>query len=233
MEICNRTGLESLSENNGIKILDEADKKIYSVGISTGGLAEIRMVTNEPERYVIATTIDPEGAEYAKHRIKALGLSDQIAVKIEDVTESLPYQDGYFDYIYARLVLHYLPKDALSSALAELYRILRTGGKMFTVVRSVECLEAGDKNAQFDAHTCLTTYFSAGKSYSRYFHSQESIQRHLSSAGFSIKHLLTYQEQLCTDFQRTKPAGQIDSLIEVLVVKNAFEIKKNLMTQFF
>ena len=87
------------------------------------------------------------------------------------------------------------------------------------MVRSVDCLEASDKASKFDALTGLTTYSSGGKSYSRYFHSQESIKEHLSLAGFTIKHMDAYQEQLCVDFQRTKPSSHIDSLIEVLATK--------------
>lgn len=131
----------------------------------------------------------------------------------------MPYPQGYFDYIYARLVLHYLPRSALQSALKELYRVLRTNGKIFVVVRSIDCTEAREKSSRFDAHSGLTTYVSDGTSYARYFHSEESIQNHLTLAGFSIKHVNTYNEKLCIDFERTMPAKQIDSLIELLAIK--------------
>ncbi len=111
----------SRSENNGIQALSLEDRKIYSVGISTGGLAEIKMAQVQKDRHITATTIDLEGAEYAKRRIGKLGFSDQIDAKVEDVSQHLSYPDDHFDYIYARLVLHYLAKDALASALAELY----------------------------------------------------------------------------------------------------------------
>ncbi len=214
-----KVNIESISERNGINFLCSTDKKIYSVGISTGGLAEIKMAQPDRERHIIATTVDSVGAEYAKQCIRESGLSNQIEVKIEDVSQPLPYPNCHFDYIYARLVLHYLTKDALTSALTELYRVLRKEGKLFIVVRSVDCLEASDKVAKFDALTGLTTYSSEGKSYSRYFHSQESIKEHLSLAGFTIKHIDAYQEQLCVDFQRTTPSSQIDSLIEIVAVK--------------
>lgn len=90
---------------------------------------------------------------------------------------------------------------------------------MFVVVRSVDCLEAHSKNSTFDSDTGLTTYFSNGNLHSRYFHSEESIQRYLKLAGFSIKHIDSYNEQLCIDFQRTTPSKQIDTLIEVLAIK--------------
>lgn len=214
-----KVNLESISERNGVNFLSPTDKKIYSVGISTGGSAEIKMAQADRERYIIATTVDLAGHGYAKQCIRESGLSDQIEVKIEDVSQPLPYPNCHFDYIYARLVLHYLAKDALTAALAQLYRVLRPEGKIFIAVRSVDCLEASDKAAKFDVLTGLTTYSSGGKSYSRYFHSQESIKEHLSLAGFAIKHMDAYQEQLCVDFQRAKLSSQIDSLIEVLAVK--------------
>lgn len=209
----------STSEENGIKILIQDDKKIYSVGISTGGAAEIRMLTDHPERHIIATTIDVKGAEFAKKQVDSVGLSNRIEIKIEDVSQPLPYPKEYFDYIYARLVLHYLPKTSLQSALKELYRALRKNGKIFVIVRSTNCPEAQDKNAKLDAYSGLTTYMSGGNSYSRYFHNEESIQNYLIQAGFSIRHASTYLEQLCVDFERKIPSKQVDSLIEVLATK--------------
>lgn len=211
--------MKSISEKNGIELLSAADKKIYSVGISTSGLAEIKMAQSDKQRHIIATTIDETGAKYAKDRIEEIGLSAQIEIKIEDVSQPLHYSDGYFDYIYARLVLHYLPKNALTDALKELYRILRKNGKMFVVVRSIDCPEAQDTTVKLDASTGLTTYPSGGKFYSRYFHSQESIKHHLSLSGFIIKDINSYQEQLCIDFERTQLSSHIDHLIEVLAEK--------------
>jgi cyclopropane fatty-acyl-phospholipid synthase-like methyltransferase len=210
---------ESISERNGINFLSKTDHLIYSIGISTGGQAEMRMAQKNPKRRIVATTIDREGAEFAKKRISNEGFSDQIEVKIEDVTQPLSYLDGHFDSIYARLVLHYLPIDKLTLSLSEVYRILRKRGKIFIVVRSVECPEARTVEAKYDPSTRLTTYSSAGQEYSRYFHSRESIAKHLSSAGFATRHIDAYQEQLCVDFQRTKPSGQIDHLIEVIAEK--------------
>lgn len=209
---------ESHSEKRGLQFLSPTDQRVYCVGISTGGSAEIKMACTDAKRQIIATTIDPQGAVHAKQRIAELGLSNQIEVKIEDVSQPLPYDDGFFDYIYARLVLHYLPKNALMSGLQELNRTLRANGRMFVVVRSVNCPEAQDKTAKLDLATGLTTYFSGGKPYSRYFHSQESITHYLTIAGFTIEHVEEYQEQLCVDFHRTQLSNHVDTLIEVLTV---------------
>lgn len=202
-------------------LLSDEDRRIYSVGISTGGIAEMRMAASNAKRHIIATTIDPDGALFAEQQIEHAGLVSQIEIRMEDVAKPLSYADGYFDFIYARLVLHYLPKDALLGALNELFRILRPGGRIFVVVRSEECPEARGQNAILDVNTGMTTYISHGHSFSRYFHTEESIQQHLKAAGFQIKQVKSYKEQLCVDFQRLQLAAQVDVLIEVLAAKSS------------
>lgn len=210
----------SISENNGIAALGDNDLQIYSVGISTGGIAEMRMAELNPQRMIIATTIDLEGAKFTREHIEARRLSKQVIVKVEDVSKALPYKSHLFDFIYARLVLHYLPETALIQALSELYRVLKDGGKLFAVVRSTQCYEANFKSAIFDPFTRLTTYTTAnGNTYSRFFHTEISIQEYMKASGFTIQHIKSYEERLCSDFQRTKPVNHEDTLIEILASK--------------
>ena len=168
----------SISEAHGIEILTKEDLQIYSVGISTGGSAEIRMAQM-----------------------------------------SLPYPDEYFDFIYARLVLHYLQRTDLVNALNELYRVLKKQGKIFVVVRSDQCQQAHSQDAIYNPETGMTTYTSNGLSFSRYFHGEQSIENYLKSTGFNIHHVKSYKEQLCIDFQRAQPASLVDILVEVLASK--------------
>ncbi len=215
----NRNIHPSISENNGLAAIADRDLCVYSVGISTGGVAEMRMAVASPHRHIIATTIDPEGVNYARKQIQEAGLSGRIDVKLEDVAASLSYPNECFDFIYARLVLHYLPRNSLIQALCELYRVLKTNGRMFVVVRSEDCVEARDKRVAFDPETGMTTCSSNGLSYSRYFHSADSIQSYLKSSGFHINQVRAYHEQLCVDFQRTQLSDQVDALIEVIAIK--------------
>jgi ubiquinone/menaquinone biosynthesis C-methylase UbiE len=215
----------SISEGNGIAKLSNDDLRVYSVGISTGGIAEIRMAEMAPKRHIIATTIDEKGVESAKKYIAEKHLEGQIEAKIEDIAQPLPYPDAYFDYIYARLVLHYLPKDRLVDALAELYRILTPGGKLFVVVRSTECPDATREGTDLDPVTNLTTCTftdeKTGKvqSYTRYFHTEESIRGYVIDAGFNIVYTKTYNEHLFIDFMRTELAPETDNVIELLATK--------------
>ena len=215
----NQNSRSSISEDHGIAILSDQDLQIYSVGISTGGSAEIRMAEANPKRHIIATTIDSDGAVYAHEMIQEAKLDQRIEVKIEDITQPLPYDDGHFDFIYARLILHYLPKLKLVDALNELYRVLRAKGKIFVVVRSDQCVEANGPDAIFDSETGMTTYIAEGRSYSKYFHTEESIVQYLKEAGFHIEQIKSYEELLCSDFQRMKPASYVDVLIEVIAAK--------------
>jgi|688.fasta_scaffold11209_2 SAM-dependent methyltransferase len=210
----------SISENRGIAALTPHDLKVYSVGISTGGSAEIRMAEQNSRRHIVATTIDPEGIRFARQRIEEKKLSNQIEVKLENVTTPLPYENGWFDFIYARLILHYLPKNQLENALKELHRILNVRGRMFIVVRSTDCPKANCKTSTLDPTTGLTTYKdNHGISYTRYFHSEESMTNYLLKADFQPYRIKNYQEQICVDFQRTQLSTHVDSLLEVLALK--------------
>jgi ubiquinone/menaquinone biosynthesis C-methylase UbiE len=215
----------SQSEDNGIALLTDNDREIYSVGISTGGVAEIRMAEGHPERHIVATTIDEEGVAFAQKFIREKHLERQIKAKIEDVSKPLSYEDNHFDYIYARLVLHYLPKAKLDKALAELHRVLKPGGKVFVVVRSVNCPDANHPSATYDPETGLTTctYVNeeTGKTKTsvRYFHSEESIREHVAKAGFTIEYTKSYEEHLFTDFMRTKLAPHDDNVVELVATK--------------
>jgi ubiquinone/menaquinone biosynthesis C-methylase UbiE len=208
----------SISENNGLSLISARHAKIYSVGISTGGAAEIRMASSAPSRHITATTIDREGANFAKEQVEKAQLSDKIEVKLEDVSRPLPYADEHFDFVYARLVLHYLSKQELIVALKELYRVLKPQGDMFIVVRSADCLAA--QKGRYNPENGMTTCTSKnGATYSRTFHTQDSLCSFLREAGFHIQHAKAYDERLCVAFQRTILSSDVDNLIEVFVSK--------------
>lgn len=216
----------SISEDNGIATLTDDNLEIYSVGMSTGGVAEIRMARANPKRHIVATTIDEEGVAFAKEHIIKNGLEQQIETKLEDVTQPLTYKDASFDYVYARLVLHYLPEQGLVKALAELHRILKPAGRLFVVVRSTQSSPALRADSTFDPDTHLTTFTytdkTTGKEKSprRFFHTEESISKYVRDAGFNIKYIKSYDEDLFVDFMRTIKSPEQDNVIELLAVKS-------------
>lgn len=215
----------SESEENGLGLITNTYQSIFSPGISTGGFAEIRMVVENPDRKVIATTIDEKGLAVAKENIKKLNLDNQIEAKLEDLTKEFPYKKDQFDFIYARLVLHYLKAQDLDKVLSNFYNSLQKDGKLFVIVRSEKNIDTDEKRNNYDPVTKITKVpyrNNKGEIEAwgiRYFHSPKTIKEHLEKAGFTIDYIKEYQERLYVDFMRTKASPRLDHLIEVLASK--------------
>jgi cyclopropane fatty-acyl-phospholipid synthase-like methyltransferase len=209
----------SVSEENGLALIEHDDLIVFSPGISTAGFAEIRMARENSLRKIIATTIDKKGLAFADQVIKEASLTHQIETRLEDLREA-NYPENYFDFIYARLVLHYLSSKDLNTVLANFCRILKDSGKLFVVVRSDKNIP--DRNdLSFDEETQMTSiphYDKEGNvSYmeTRYFHSPKTIHKHLEKAKFTISKTLSYQEQLYKDFMRKEISPNFDHIIEI------------------
>ncbi len=216
----------SISEEHGISLIKEKDINILSIGISTAGSAEIEMARKNSNSHIIATTVDTKGLEYTKNIIIKEGLEDRIELRIEDVSEKLPYDDNYFDFIYARLVLHYLNDMQLEKALSEVYRVMKEDGKFFIAVRSLEEWEAKLEGSTFDEKTGFTKYpdiKTIGTDNVRYIyrrlHSKDSIGQFLLKAGFKIEYTEEYEEYLYRDFERINKNPKPNKIIEVCVSK--------------
>ena len=216
--------LHSTSEDNGLAAMPQGAIRIYSVGVSTAGVAEIRMAQASTGTKIIATTTDESGADRTRALIKDKGFEEQIDVKVEDVCLPLPYADDDFDYVYARLVLHYLTRKQLAAALDELFRVLKSGGKLFVVVRSTDNRAATTNAISYDPETGMTTHLTKpnneiSETRQRFFHTMETISEFIKNAGFSIEHIKSYDEKLFYDFGRTITSDHSNNLIEVLADK--------------
>lgn len=215
----NDNNVFSISERNGINAIRPTDEEILSIGISTGGVAEIEMLEGNPNRHVTATTIDEKGLESTRINISNQGLSNRIAAKYEDVTKPMDYPDKHFDFIYARLVLHYLDDYNLRKALHELRRVIKTDGKFFIVVKSNNNFHLKDEGTTFDEKTGITTYpddRGTGVFHKRRFHTKDSITKFLNEAGFTVGNMYEYDEDLCYDYMRTEKVSQSEPVIEIL-----------------
>ena len=218
----------SLSEERGLALLRPGDKLIFSPGISTAGFAEVRMALEVPDRKIIATTIDRKGLAFTNDLIAKFGLGAQIESKLENLLDSWNYAPDSFDFIFARLVLHYLPADRLDAVLQNFAGSLKSEGRFFVVVQSTTNINPNDANFQYDPITHLSSvskFSKDGRFLSidkRYFHTNESIQQHLRAVGFSIESIRDYDEQLYHDYARTDEAigNKPSHLIEVVAVKS-------------
>lgn len=197
----------SISEENGLKFMEDTDISIFSPGISTGGFAEIRMALANPDRKIIATTIDQKGLDYANKNIQALGLTQKIITKLQDVTQEFPYGPSTFDFIYARLILHYLSFTELDIVLTQFRKSLKSSGRIYIVVRTI--------------HNPSISFYPSSQLLPngpemRYFMDGNTLSSYLARTGFTVISLNEYQEQLYTDFMRTKQAFKKDDILEVL-----------------
>lgn len=225
IEILEELGAKpSTSEERGLAQLRNTDLMVFSPGISTAGFAEIRMAKTNPDRKIIATTIDKKGLEFAREIIKQVGLENQIETRDEDLRTG-SYSPDYFDFIYARLVLHYLSKQDLDKVLKEFNQSLKPDGKLFIVVRSEKNINKEDPDNSYDPETRLTTvsYRRADGTIegtgSRYFHTPVTIQEHLKGAGLKVDEISEYQERLYKDFMRREISSREDHVIEVIASK--------------
>lgn len=216
----------SKSEENGINLITANDLNILSIGISTAGSAEIKMAEKNPNSHIIATTIDKEGLNYTKNIIEQYGLSDRIETKLEDVSEKMPYNDELFDFVYARLVLHYLDNENLRKALKEIKRVMKKHGRLYIVVRSRDEWEAKLEGATYDENTGITKYSKYDtlgidnvEYLYRRLHTVDSLSSFLVAEGFDIKYIKEYEEQSYKDYKRTEKVKYPNSLIECLCEK--------------
>lgn len=226
IEILQELGAKpSISEERGLEQVRDSDLTIFSPGISTAGFAEIRMARANPHRKIIATTIDEKGLEFARYVIGQVGLEDKIETRLEDLREKWSYPYDYFDFIYARLVLHYLSAQDLDRVLLGFERSLKKEGRVFIVVRSDKNIDESDPNNSYDPVTKLTTvsYKKADGtiegSGARYFHTPGTISWHIQNAGLKIDKLEEYQERLYKDFMRREISPREDHVIELLASK--------------
>jgi len=204
------------SQQAFLKLLTSSDLNVLSIGIDADCLVERKMIELNSQRQVIATTIDKRRLEQAKSVVK----SNQLSLKLEDLRKPLHYDNIYFDLIYARLVLHYLTTQELTKVLNELKRVLKNKGKLFIVVRSVNDWEAKLEDNTYDGKTGMTAYSfydlkmnKTDKRVTRRFDSKKSITNYLKKAGFKIKSIKEYKEQL------TVERPKLSTVIELVAEK--------------
>lgn len=216
----------SKSEKRGLKQLKSTMKNILSIGISTGGSAEINMAKTCPEAKIVATTIDKNGLKFSIEKMSNYKEFAQIEAKIEDASKPMIYADNTFDYVYARLVLHYLNKQQLNDALNEIYRVLKPNGILFIVARNNKEWELTKPEfiISYDKETNITTYYGQWKKEivrKRQFLSEEQLKEVLTAHNFKIKSVKSYRERLYTDYERTRKnrSKKPNYLTEVVAVK--------------
>ena len=105
----------------------KSGEAILDVGCGTGGVTI-------PAKQRVGNTgraagIDPSPEMIAVAQKKAQRMDLEIDLRI-GVIEDLPYPDASFDVVTSSLMMHHLPEHLQVKGLAEIYRVLKPGGRL-------------------------------------------------------------------------------------------------------
>ena len=120
--------------------------RVLEIGSGTGTLS-IRAKRSRPGADVIG--IDPDPLALARAQRKLHG---QCGIRFDHgYAQKLPYRDGEFDRVLSSLMLHHLDSDAKAAAAAEVFRVLRPGGRLHLVDVDADVTEHDGRIARFFA----------------------------------------------------------------------------------
>ncbi len=166
---------------------------VLEIGCGTGNLA-IRPRRAHPLIDVIGSDPDPlalRRAQRKAHRLSGIRFERGYA-------QRLPYADGEFDRVLSSMMLHHLDSDAKTAAAAEIFRVLRPGGRLHLVD------VGGDMTAHdgLSARLVLHSPHAAGNL-------GDAIPRLLRAAGFDCTEVATQRNRgvgRLTYYRATRPA---------------------------
>ncbi len=102
--------------------------KVLDVGCGTGNLTlTAKSYTGESGS---ANGIDASPEMIAEARKKAAASGSKVIFEV-GLVERLAFPDATFDAVISRLVIHHLPGDLKRQGFAEIFRVLKPGGRIF------------------------------------------------------------------------------------------------------
>jgi demethylmenaquinone methyltransferase/2-methoxy-6-polyprenyl-1,4-benzoquinol methylase/phosphoethanolamine N-methyltransferase len=102
--------------------------KVLEAGCGTGSLALAAKKHTGPEGEVVGIDASPEALDIARDKAARAGMSITFQ---HALIEDIPYPDDQFDVALSCFMIHHLPSDdARRQGLAEVYRVLKPGGRL-------------------------------------------------------------------------------------------------------
>jgi ubiquinone/menaquinone biosynthesis C-methylase UbiE len=102
--------------------------RVLEIGCGTGNVT-VRAKRAAPGADVVG--IDPDPLALGRAQRKVHGLA---GIRFEQAyAQELPFADCEFDRALSSMMLHHLDEDVKAGALAEVYRVLRPGGRLYIV----------------------------------------------------------------------------------------------------
>ena len=108
-------------------IPETPNARILDAGCGAGSMTRL-LARTRADAGVIGLDIRPSYLDYARRKAVEEELSN--VEFVEGSLLNLQYPDGYFDVVWACLVLHWLPAGDVDQAMRELVRVVRPGGRI-------------------------------------------------------------------------------------------------------
>lgn len=104
--------------------------RVLDVGCGTGDLATAAKALAGPTGEVFGTDASPKMIEVARRKAAKAGVDVDFRV---DLIENITFPDNHFDVVLSSFMMHHLPDDLKGMGLAEIYRVLKPGGRILIV----------------------------------------------------------------------------------------------------
>jgi ubiquinone/menaquinone biosynthesis C-methylase UbiE len=179
------------------RLIDQADlsegNSVLEIGCGTGNLA-IRAKKSHPCVSVIGSDPDPLALKRAQRKANRLS-----GIRFErGYAQRLPYADGEFDRVLSSMMLHHLDGDAKTAAAAEVFRVLRPGGRLHLVDMGGDMTARDGLSARLVRHSP----HAAGNL-------GDAIPRLLGAAGFECTEVATQRNRFVgrlSYYRATRPS---------------------------
>lgn len=96
------------------------------------GTADIAVLQAEmiPEASITGLDLAPKMIDFARNKVKSKGLQDRISLEVGD-SEELRFKDHTFDAVSVSFGVRNF--ETLEKGISEIYRVLKSGGKIFVL----------------------------------------------------------------------------------------------------
>ena len=108
----------------------KASDKVLDVGCGTGDLTIVAKGRAGSAGDVVGLDASPEMVETARQKVAHQGIDIQYRLGL---IEAIPFPDDYFDVVLSSLMMHHLPEALKDRGLAEIFRVLKPGGRLLVV----------------------------------------------------------------------------------------------------
>ena len=106
----------------------QEEEQIMEFGFGTGQNI-IYALRSELEASYYGLDVDPKVEAIAKKKLQELGILKNVRLELYKGND-FPFPDNVFDKVFSCLVFHQLRTEAKKSAMMEIYRVLKPGGKL-------------------------------------------------------------------------------------------------------